>query len=260
VGLKQVQVAESDGDRAAIGGAPVVPAPLPQELLQTAALFASRAPDGVDIALVQVQSEQWRMSPGGPLLRRIEQQITASVRPIAPAAGWSRTAMLIAGVLAGLALAALVTLGAAGMAMLRKASERPASLALVLPLDSETGKSADSLASTRPLPPVRQAGRLAAASPAVSLPVEAPESAQPAPAGQSRTSALDRAFAENDAQPWREGEASGWVVVGPAAKEGGRTCRDVAMLTRVAGEPDRTVNERRCQSGKGVIELVSGQE
>jgi hypothetical protein len=64
--------------------------------------------------------------------------------------------------------------------------------------------------------------------------------------------ALRRAFATNDAQSWATGSASGIVVVGATQIEGGRHCRDVAILTRaVAG--DSTVNDRYCQTGSGPI-------
>jgi hypothetical protein len=66
--------------------------------------------------------------------------------------------------------------------------------------------------------------------------------------------ALRRAFATNDAQSWVTGSASGMVVVGALQIDGGRHCRDVAILTRAA-EGDSTVNDRYCQTGSGPIAL-----
>ena len=72
--------------------------------------------------------------------------------------------------------------------------------------------------------------------------------------------ALRRAFATNDAQSWATGSSSGIVVVGATQIEGGRHCRDVAILTR-AVEGDSTVNDRYCQNGKGsiTVEPASGR-
>lgn len=71
--------------------------------------------------------------------------------------------------------------------------------------------------------------------------------------------ALRRAFATNDAQSWATGSASGIVVVGATQIEGGRHCRDVAILTRAA-EGDSTANNRYCQTGNGpiIVEPASG--
>ena len=73
------------------------------------------------------------------------------------------------------------------------------------------------------------------------------------------STALRRAFATNDAQSWATGSASGIVVVGATQIEGGRTCRDVAILTRAA-EGDSTANNRYCQTGNGpiAVEPASG--
>ena len=72
--------------------------------------------------------------------------------------------------------------------------------------------------------------------------------------------ALVRAFATNEAVEWRSGARYGMVVVGPAAIENGRDCRDVAVLTRQEGAPDETLNNRRCRSGDGAILSVQSGE
>ncbi|CAN5188881.1 hypothetical protein BH09PSE3_BH09PSE3_00470 [soil metagenome] len=68
--------------------------------------------------------------------------------------------------------------------------------------------------------------------------------------------ALTRSFATSEPQSWQDGNQSGMVVVGPVDTSGRTPCRDVAVLTRVQGQPDQTINDRRCISPGGKVRIA----
>jgi hypothetical protein len=65
-------------------------------------------------------------------------------------------------------------------------------------------------------------------------------------AGQG--SAVKAALASGELQSWEDGTTGqrGFVVVGPAQIEGGRTCRDVSILIREDGAQNRVNRDHRC--------------
>lgn len=109
-----------------------------------------------------------------------------------------------------------------------------------------------------PAPRVIVQTRYIVGPPSQSATVEAGTGSDPGDARDVPT-ALRRAFATDDAQSWATASASGIVVVGATQIEGGRHCRDVAILTRAA-EGDSTVNERYCQAGSGSITVDPATE
>ncbi len=92
--------------------------------------------------------------------------------------------------------------------------------------------------------------------PAAATPAVAAVMIPAAPLAQSTPTtpeaALEQAFATNEAWTWEGMASRGVVVVGPATIENGQPCRDVSILTRGAG-PDRTLNNRRCETASGAI-------
>ena len=68
----------------------------------------------------------------------------------------------------------------------------------------------------------------------------------------SRAAAIDAALRSGDRQAWRYTQAGdrGFVVAGPADRDGGRTCRDLSILTRASGESQERVDQQRqCRTG-----------
>lgn len=82
-----------------------------------------------------------------------------------------------------------------------------------------------------------------------------------APAGEAPTeeqairAALTRAFASGEPQDWSAGGRQGLVVVSDArAGEGGRHCRDVAVLSRDGGFTGQVDSSVACAAQGGTIE------
>lgn len=101
--------------------------------------------------------------------------------------------------------------------------------------------------------PVTAPGKLAAAAPIAAVPTVSVPAEDTSGVPQTEKAALDRAFATNEAWPWQNGATRGLVVVGPGEIVAGRLCRDVAIMTRADGIPDRTINSRKCQEPGGAI-------
>lgn len=110
-------------------------------------------------------------------------------------------------------------------------------------------------ASPRPAPQqavAAQPPQLAAIVTAPAAVAAAPE-AEPSATPRTERAALGRAFATNESWPWQGKATRGMVVVGPGEIVDGRLCRDVAIMTRGEGIPDRTANSRKCQEPGGAI-------
>jgi len=55
-----------------------------------------------------------------------------------------------------------------------------------------------------------------------------------------------------DMQEWRDAKAGerGFVVAGPADRDGAQTCRNLSILTRGSGDSQERVDQQRqCRSG-----------
>lgn len=72
-------------------------------------------------------------------------------------------------------------------------------------------------------------------------------------------SAVARAFASGEAEPWTDGDLTGFVVVGPVDMVDGATCRNTVILGRGGPDGDQTTSRRRCQAADGSIRISEGQ-
>lgn len=70
---------------------------------------------------------------------------------------------------------------------------------------------------------------------------------------KTESEALRQAFATNEPTSWSRGDVYGMVVVGQIQIDNGRSCRDVAVLTRPVDQPAHTMNSRQCRSADGKI-------
>ncbi|MCW6530068.1 hypothetical protein NED98_07410 [Sphingomonas sp. MMSM20] len=68
----------------------------------------------------------------------------------------------------------------------------------------------------------------------------------------SRAAAIDAALRSGDMQEWRDARAGerGFVVAGPADRDGTQTCRNLSILTRGSGDSQERVDQQRqCRAG-----------
>lgn len=99
----------------------------------------------------------------------------------------------------------------------------------------------------------RRAHRVASVGPAVTraLTDNAPSDPVQVTTTLTRAAAISVALRTGEMQEWRTGGEGGFVVAGPSDREGMRECRDLSILTRATGVPDRVDQRRECRRGVG---------
>jgi hypothetical protein len=211
-------------------------------------LESVRLAPGSSVSVVRVRAERWTLTEAGGVVQRLERIESSHVSRRRTIMGtergqtwlfWGAAVSLPAALLASFLVWATRDPGVG--------APRAASMMVAIPLFDDPVETL----------PQHRNSRAKLASPASGV---APAGAaatgvgkNPAALPLSEESALALAFSSNEAQKWTNGDASGWVVVGPAEPEGGKLCRNVAVLTRLPGEPDYTRNDRRCQSEDATI-------
>lgn len=205
-----------------------------------------RLAPGTSVSVTRVRAERWTLTETGGVVQRLERIETSHrAHPDPTKNPLQRQKWL--GRSAAIGIPAIVLASVFGWAMrdytLR--TQRSAPMMVAVPLFDEVAE--------------KDTGRV---SRPAQLPRQKLNPAPPAPAAPglgsvvvasslTEDAALALAFSSNEPQQWSNGDASGWVVVGPPESVGQTVCRDVAVLTRMPGIADQTRNQRRCEPDRG---------
>lgn len=184
-------------------------------------------------------------TPGSVRYTRVEQwEIVGTPALAHPSTTRNRLAL-------AMGAAALVVITAVTTWWLAAQPPAPSKVAgVTVALPAARAPASNGAAKAPAAPPAATAvAAIAPAAPAVAALPQPDQSGVPA----SQSAALARAFATNESWPWQGETSRGMVVVGPGEIVAGRLCRDVAIMTRGDGIPDRTANSRKCQEPGGVI-------
>ncbi|MBN8848196.1 MULTISPECIES: hypothetical protein [unclassified Sphingomonas] len=143
-------------------------------------------------------------------------------------------------------LAALLCVGAGGIALAATGGPLRGDYVVSVPVpDREpiAPRLRKEIANHRP------AHRTAAQRPAAAPPAESASDAVDAMSVQGRAAAIDVALRTGEMQEWRarNGDEGGFVVAGPSERVGARACRNLSILIRAPGAPDRVDQRRECR-------------
>lgn len=148
-------------------------------------------------------------------------------------------------------LAALLCVGAGGIALAATGVPVKGDYVVSLPVPDRAPMTTIHRANKAP---ARHAHRAAPApEPAATAIADKAEIAATPDQGAarlSRATAIEAALRSGEMQEWSAGTSGegGFVVAGPSDRVGARACRDLSILTRAPGLPDRVDQRRECRT------------
>jgi hypothetical protein len=209
-----------------------------------------RLAPGTSVSVTRVRAERWTVTEAGGVVQRLERIETSHLaHPDATKDQRQSHKWLRRGAAIGIPAIVMGSVFAWAVRDNSLRTPRSASMMVAVPLFDDAVERAPSRASRpaqSPRPKLSPAPMAAAAAgPGLGAVVVASPLTEDA--------AIALAFSSNEPQQWSNGDASGWVVVGPPETVGQTVCRDVAVLTRIPGIADQTRNQRRCEPDPGTI-------
>ncbi|WEK43955.1 MAG: hypothetical protein P0Y64_03755 [Candidatus Sphingomonas colombiensis] len=148
-------------------------------------------------------------------------------------------------------LAALLCVGAGGIAIAATGGPAKGDYVVSLPVPDSVPIMTSHRTTKAPSRHVHRAVRAPEAAETATADSDGTENAPDQTVSKiSRAAAIEAALRSGEMQEWSAGTSgeAGFVVAGPSDRVGTRACRDLSILTRSPGSPDRVDQRRECRT------------